>query len=136
MANRRKGSAVVEMALMMPWLAFLFVGVLDFGFYSYAVISVENAARVAALYTSSNGSGAVTDTTGACGYVLRELATLPNVTSLSSCNALPVIVSTQSTTVSGSPAAEVSVTYQTMQFIPLPTLTGQFTITRSVWMHQ
>ena len=43
--KRQKGSAIVETALMMPWLAFIFVGVLDFGFYSYACICTQNAAR-------------------------------------------------------------------------------------------
>ena len=45
----RSGHAVIELSLMMPWLFFLFVGALDFGFYSYALISVQNSARVAAL---------------------------------------------------------------------------------------
>ena len=40
------GNSVVEVALMAPWIFFLFVGVFDFGFYAYAGICMENAARI------------------------------------------------------------------------------------------
>ena len=35
---RERGSAIMETAFMVPWLFFLFVGVLDLGFYSYAAV--------------------------------------------------------------------------------------------------
>src|SRR5258706_1465654 len=75
--NRRSGQAVVEVALMMPWLAFLFVGVLDFGFYSYAAICTQNAARAAAMATSA-GTTSQTNLI-ACTAALRELKGLPNM---------------------------------------------------------
>ena len=31
--EQRRGSVMVEAALIMPWLAFLFVGVFDWGFF-------------------------------------------------------------------------------------------------------
>jgi len=49
MRTKNRGSAVVEAALMMPWLAFLFMGVFDFGFYAYASICTQNAARAVAV---------------------------------------------------------------------------------------
>jgi Flp pilus assembly protein TadG len=143
MSNRRRGSSAVEVALMMPWIVFLFVGVLDFGFYSYAAISVENAARVAALYNSNSGSGAYNDSTGACFYVLQELKNLPNIgTSVTTCTASdPVQVTASTATVpdgagGNTPAVQVTVTYQSPNMIPLPTLTKVLNITRTVYMRQ
>jgi Flp pilus assembly protein TadG len=46
--NRRAGNSIVEFSLMAPWILFLFAGAFDWGFYAYALISVQNAARVAA----------------------------------------------------------------------------------------
>ena len=63
---------------MLPWLFLLFVGVLDAGFYSYALISAQSATRVAALYTSSSAPLAG-DSAGACRYALEELRMTPNV---------------------------------------------------------
>src|SRR5690242_11566024 len=72
------GHAVIETALMAPWIFLLFIAIFDFGFYAYAGITTANAARAAALYTSTS-TGAATDTAGACQYVLDELRKLPNV---------------------------------------------------------
>jgi Flp pilus assembly protein TadG len=47
-----RGHAMLEAALLLPWVLFLFVGAFDLGFYNYALISTQNAARVAAWYTS------------------------------------------------------------------------------------
>jgi TadE-like protein len=68
----RRGNAVIEVTLMAPWIFFLFVGVLDFGFYAYAFISTENAARAAVLLTSKSRVAA-TDRADACAIVLNEL---------------------------------------------------------------
>jgi len=72
-AHRTKGHAVLEAALLTPWLIFLFVGAFDMGFYAYALISVENAVRVAAEYTASS-TAASTDSNTACTLILKELA--------------------------------------------------------------
>ncbi len=128
------GHAVVEVALISPWIFFLFVGTLNLGFYSYALICTENAARVAAAYTSSSGSK-VADAAGACGAALAELNYLPNARAVNGCNSLPVIVTaTPVTGPDGSPASSVAVTYQTVALIPIPGLAKQLTITRTVQM--
>jgi Flp pilus assembly protein TadG len=89
--RRESGSSIVEVALLAPWIFFLFVGIFDLGFYAYAVICTENAARAAALQTASS-VGAQSNAT-ACAAAWDELKGLPNVALLSkSCNALPVIV--------------------------------------------
>lgn len=139
MRERRKGSAVVEAALMMPWIAFLFVGVLDFGFYAYAAICTQNAARAAAIRAASDNS-----TANICTAALGEMKGLPNTIGLASCAALPVTVT--AVQLSGAACADcacsgcavapptsyqASVTYQTLPMVPIPgALTGQLTLTR------
>ncbi len=134
-ARDRRGHAVLEGALLAPWMMFLFVGAFDVGFYNYAVICTENAARVAALYTSS-GASVDADSYGACQYALAELNSMSNVRGLTPpCTSLPVIVTaSQVTGIDGALATQVSVTYQTNQLIPLPWLTGRLTITRTAQM--
>jgi Flp pilus assembly protein TadG len=125
----------VEVALLAPWIFFLFVGVLNFGFYAYALISIENAARAAATYTASNPVLA-DNTDSACRYALAELSGLPNTRTLTSCNALPVQVTAEKgqcpSLDADSLCSTVSVTYQTIRMIPIPGLAGQMTITRFV----
>jgi len=131
-----RGGAMIELVLLAPWIFFLFAGAVDCGYYAYALISVESAARVAALYTSTNASTAVDNNT-ACSYVLQELKTLPNVgSSTSSCTANPVTVNAQLQNASdGTTASMVSVTYQSLPLIPIPgLLQGRYTWTRAVRM--
>jgi Flp pilus assembly protein TadG len=133
--NSQRGGAMLELALLSPWIFFLFAGALDCGYYCYALISVESAARVAALYTSTSTSTS-TDSSTACTYVLQELRTLPNAGSLSSCEANPVTVrATVENGSDGSTASKVSVTYQSLPMIPIPgLLQGTYTWTRTVKM--
>jgi len=77
----RSGSAILETAFMVPWLFFLFVGVLDLGFYCYAAICTENAARVAAQAASTDNFSAA-DNAGACVAALPEMKGLPNAYTL------------------------------------------------------
>ena len=58
--DSRHGHAVMEFALFLPFLLFTFVGVFDWGNYSWALMKTEGAARLAALYTSSSSSTAQT----------------------------------------------------------------------------
>lgn len=135
--HNSKGHAVVEVALMAPWIFLLFIGTLDFGFYAYSAISVENAARSAVLYTSSSNSmGVASDSAGACYYVLQELKNLPNVGNLTACNATPLQVTAAATTISGQPASQVTVTYRSIQMIPIPWIPGVYNITRVAVVRQ
>lgn len=142
-----KGHAIVEVAFMIPWLFFLFVGVFDFGFYAYALISTSNAARVAALHTSSS-LGAAGDAPGACTHVVQELQYMPNVgTSLpttctcagATCTSGPVRVTADAITgtacpdgVSTAQCSRVTVTYTTINLIPIPMLNPPGSVTRIV----
>jgi hypothetical protein len=124
---------------------FLFTGVFDFGFHAYALVSVENAARVAALHTSANTSTA-SDQSGACALAIDALRGLPNIgTSFSStCNADPLTVTAAycdgttlcgsgSASADGGPAAFVTVTYRMPALFRLP-IPGLIRLTRTAEM--
>ena len=134
--GNKRGNNLIEFTFLLPWYVFLFVGALDSGFYAYSLIAVQNAARVGALYTSSNLSN-VADSTTACGYAIDQLRYLPNVgSSLSTCSGTPLTVTAESVTGPDSQAAtSVTVSYSTPQLIPIPgLLPGQITVRRAVEM--
>ena len=147
---KTRGQAIVEVSLMMPWLAFLFVGILDFGFYAYGAISVQNAARAAALRASSSQYSF--SWANACAAALGELRGLPNMVGVNSCETsaavsdmLPaglVLTQLNSTTTphcadcdlglpSNPTSVQATVTYQTLPMVPIPGLVmGRMTMTR------
>jgi len=126
-----RGQAIIEATLLIPCLVFLFVGTFDMGFYCYDLITVENAVRVAAEYTATS-SFTASDSATACSLALKELANIPNLSSVSSCGSLPLKVNASAVTAAdGSAASQVSVQYQSSLYIPIPgLLTGRLTITR------
>jgi Flp pilus assembly protein TadG len=133
--NGERGTSLIEFVLHFLFLFYLFLGILDFGFFGYAAIAVQNAARVAALYTSS-AAAHDTDQGGACIEILTELQMLPNYSSLpNSCNASPLTVTATTVTAPDSTtASKVTITYQTMQLFPFPGFPGTLSITRAVEM--
>lgn len=141
MANfrKQKGNVLIEFSLLLPWYVFLFVGAFDTGFYVYALMATQGAAREAAVYCAASSTTA-SDSTTACSYALDQLRGLPNVGSgLSTCNSAPLVVSASLVTGSSSPdgtdAAQVSVVYSSPQLIPIPGIfPGQLTIARQVVM--
>ena len=161
--RRQRGGAIVEIALLSPWIFFLFVGIFDMGFYAYGIICTQNAARAAATQTAS--SVGVQSVSIACDAAWNELRGLPNIAGTTKdCTKLPVIVtqktlcdstkvqpsSLAASCVSGSICADcgstadpnshsassqVSVQYQSIPLVPIPgILTGQLTITRIMEM--
>ncbi len=126
---------MIEVSLMVPLVSFLFVGALDIGYFAFALISLENAARVAALYTSTS-TATQADSVGACRYALNEMNALPNITSAdSACSSDTLSVSAEAVTAGGMNASEVSVTYKSIAVIPIPgLLSNQFVWTRTVRM--
>jgi len=148
----RRGNAIVEVTLLMPWILFLFLGIFNFGFYAYALISVENAARAAAMYTAGSsalaGSGQI-----ACNVVLEELRSLPGIGASSMCTfdgsawtagasghiwvtARLLDASAGQPGPDGASAAEVAVTYRHPDnlLFSLPFLMGNRSFTRVVRM--
>ncbi len=104
------------------------------GFYAYALIATQNAARVAA-ENASYRLAAAGNSDLACQYALAEMKAMSNVKNLSGCGATPLVVTARAFTDSdGAAATEVSVTYTTQQLIPIPRLIGKLSITRKVQM--
>jgi Flp pilus assembly protein TadG len=139
--KKQRGHAVIEVALLAPWIFFLFAGALDMGFYMYSALAVENAARVAALHVGASTDVAADPAAAqfARTYVCNELRMLPNVGSTCPSTVVSVSVPAQPFTGSdGDAATQVSVTYTTVPLIPIPGLSpgpsGQWTFTRSVQM--
>lgn len=136
--NRERGQSIIETALMAPWIFVLFMGIVDFGFYAYAMVATENAARVAALYTAQ-GTGSSADQPGACAHAKNELRMLPNFASFPAiCNGAPLTVAAAQVLPADSPDGElgtrVTVTYQSIPLFPIPGLTGRLNVTRIVEM--
>src|SRR5579871_823017 len=131
-----RGSSALEMAFLMPWYIFLFVGVFDWGYYAHALISVESAVRSAVQYTSQSSKTA-TDQTTACIYALNEMKVSQNVPANSSCNADPLVVTASlvASGADGNAAASITVKYHTAQLIPIPLiLNNQFWIVQTLQM--
>jgi hypothetical protein len=124
---------MMELVMIGPWIFFLSIGALDWGFFSTALVSVEAAARSAALYTSTSSSTAG-DSTTACTIALGELRKLPNIgASVTTCGSNPVVTATAVTGPDSANASTVSVTYQSVSLIPIPGLLAkQLTVTRTV----
>ena len=128
--RRRRGGSALEMALLMPWYVFLFVGAFDWGFFAHALISVESATRVAGLYAASQSTAPSVSTL--CPIVINEMKVVSNVSSTLTCGSSPLVVTVSSGTgPDGQTAYTVSVTYTTLSLIPIPgLLTNKTTFTR------
>ena len=126
---------MLELALLSPWIIFLFIGVFDSGFYAYSLITLETATRSAAAFNSN--ALAPSDSAKACEIVRAEMQTLINMASVTACGGSNPISVTSAPVVGpdAEQAVQVSVTYTTPQLIPIPgVLASQFTITRVVTM--
>jgi len=125
---------MMELAFLSPWIIFLFVGLFDWGFYAYSLITLENAARSAASWNANHNQP--TNVTDACTIATSEMQSLVNMGGVTTCTGSPVSVSaTQVIGPDNDPAAMVAVTYTTPRLIPIPgILRNQYTITRTVTM--
>jgi len=136
-SERNKGGhAVVELALFIPWIYLLFVGALDFGFYSYALINVQNAVRAAAV-NAGQYRALSSDQAEACRQVLGDLGKLPNASAFGSgCSSGPLRVTVSSFTDSQAQlATRVQASYTTVQLLSIPGLVpSQITVTRTAEM--
>ena len=130
-----RGQSVIEVTLLVPIILLLFAAVVDVGFYTYAAICTENAARIAAMHASTDRDLAASATLSQVvrADVCAELKALPNVGSTCSDSVVTVsAVSQPFTGADGQAATQVSVTYTTVPLFPLPGLMGRYTLTRVV----
>ncbi len=122
--KRSRGQALVELAIVAPWIFLMFIYAVDTGFCLVAAIGVQNAARAAALYYATTSSPTFSN---ACTVVTNQLQSLPNPPANCSSVSLQLTVTT-----STKAPAVITVTYQTQLPIYAPLFpSGTKTIARS-----
>ena len=105
----RRGAAVVELALLLPFLMLLFVLAVDFSRVFYCSLIVNNCARAGAMYASDPVAAAESP------FASLQAAALADATNLSP---QPTVTSVQGTDALGQPYVEVTVSY------PFTTISG------------
>jgi len=123
----RRGAAAVELALLLPVLAFLFVAIVDFGRVFYYSQTVENAARAGALYLSDD------DAVATSPYATVTDAALADASNL---NPQPTVASSGGTDASGNPYVRVTVTWTFHLLVNYPGIPGTVTLARTVQMRK
>jgi Flp pilus assembly protein TadG len=110
----QSGQALLELALTLPMLAALLIGVAEFARVSYVAIEVANAAKAAAQYGAQNGTTAA-DTTGMKTAAINDAGNLP-------------LTSSNVTVTVASGVITVEVSYPFDPLIHLPGLPSTFTL--------
>lgn len=120
----RRGTAAAELAVLLPFLALVFVGGLDFARVFYHALTITNCARNGAVYGSIDPTHAA-DTAGIQAAALADASNLspsPNVTSAAGTDA------------DGNPTVQVTVTYDFQMLTQFLTNGGTFHLVRTVEM--
>jgi len=122
----RKAVASVELAILLPFIAFLFVIAVDFARVFYFSQVIENCARKGALYASDPKAPA---------YQLyanvQQAALGPDSSGF---NPQPTVTSTSGTDVEGNPYVSVTVTWQFQTITGFPGVPSTVNISRTVQM--
>jgi len=122
--ERRRAHAAVELAALLPFIAFLAVIGTDWARLFYYTIAVEGCARAGALYASDPESSSVSPY---ADYQAAALASAPNLSPTPT-------VSQTSVTVDGRPGVAVTVTMTFTTLTKFPGVPKSNTITRTVSM--
>jgi Flp pilus assembly protein TadG len=126
-ARARRGRpavAAVELAVLLPFLAFLFVIGVDFARVFYCSVTVTNAARNGAVYGSQDSAHA-TDTAGIQAAALADAGNLTPA---------PAVTSTTATDADGNPCVQVTVKYTFQSITHFPGVPGSVALNRTVQM--
>ncbi len=120
----RPAAATVELAVLLPLLAFLFVIGADFARIYNPYVTVTNAARTGALY-GSQSTALSQDTAGIQAAALADAGDL---------SPPPTVTSTTLTDSDGNPCVEVTVTWTFQTITNFPGVPSSLNITRTVRM--
>jgi Flp pilus assembly protein TadG len=123
-ARSRRGVAAVELAVLLPFLLFIFVAAVDFGRVFYYEVAVTNCALSGALYGSTDATHAA-DTQGIQAAAKAEAPELSSILSVSS---------TTGTDSAGNPFVAVKVTYLFQTITNFPGIPSSATVSRTVQM--
>jgi Flp pilus assembly protein TadG len=119
----RKGVAAVELAVLLPFLAFIFVVTVDFSRIFYDALILSNCARNGALYACANPTNSL-DTTGIQNAALADASNL---------SPTPTVTSTTGTNSDGN-YVQVTVTWTFQTITNYPGIPSTITLTRTVQM--
>ncbi len=114
----------MELAVLLPFLFFIFVAAVDFGRVFYYDVTVTNCARSGALYGSTDATHAA-DTQGIQSAAKAEAPELTSTLSVSS---------TTGTDSAGNPFVAVTVTYPFKTVTNFPGIPSSATVSRTVQM--
>src|SRR5947209_2129161 len=120
----RRAAAAVELALLLPFLAFIFVAGVDYARIFYYYLGVTNCARSGALYGSAND----TNSTDSAGIQSAAKAEAPDL------SAQLTVSSTTGSDSAGNPFVAVTVSYPFKTIAKFPGIPSSATISRTVQM--
>jgi Flp pilus assembly protein TadG len=122
--DRRRGLAAVELAIMLPFLVFIFVAGFDFARIFYFQVTVTNCARNGAWYGQLDATHAA-DTSGIQAAAQADASNL---------NPLPKIDSTTWTDAKSVQWVKVTATYTFSTVVSWPGIPPSVTLVRSCQM--
>jgi Flp pilus assembly protein TadG len=120
----RKGAAVLELAVLLPLLVFLFVIGVDFARVFYHTVTVTNSARNGAIYASKDATYAA-DEAGIREAVLADAKNL---------SPAPKVTSTTGKDEQGHPCVKVTVEWKFNTISRFPGVPDTMMVTRTVQM--
>lgn len=133
---RRRGAAALELALLLPLLLTIILGVIDFGRFAHTYVAVTNAARAGAAYAAeyafvTEGNPPAPPAWWTDGV---HQAVVDEIDQLKGFDANHLVVNSTRSFDGNQPRLRVQVTYQFDMVIPWPLLPNQLQLTRSVFM--
>jgi Flp pilus assembly protein TadG len=120
----RRATAAVELAVLLPFLMFVFVIGVDFARVFYYTLTLTNCARNGAVYGSADPTHAA-DTAGI------QAAALADATNLSPA---PTVTSSQGTDADGHPCVQVTAAYTFQMITSYVGIPSSFGLSRTVQM--
>jgi Flp pilus assembly protein TadG len=123
--QERQGAAVVELAILLPFIMFMFVIAVDFARIFYFSQIIENCARQGALYASDPKAPASNL------YTSVQKAALADALNL---NPQPTVTSTTGKDQTGNSYVSVTVTWQFQTITGFPGVPKNVTLSRTVQM--
>jgi Flp pilus assembly protein TadG len=124
--SRRRGAAVVELAVLLPLLTFLFVVAVDYARVFYYTVTIANCARSGALYGRDPAAASESP------FKSIQEAALADASNL---HPAPTVSSKSGTDGNGQPYVEVTVTCQFSTLTKYPLIPSSMTLSRTVRMH-
>jgi Flp pilus assembly protein TadG len=121
----RRGVAAVELAILLPFLAFIFIAAVDFGRIFYYSQVIDNCARQGALYASDPHAPA------ANLYSTVQDAALADASGLSP---QPSVTTANGTDAAGNAYVAVTVTWQFQTIANYPGIPSTTNLSRTVQM--